>query len=287
MKLFEKILCPIDFSEDSVKALQWTQLLAKRYESEVTILHVMEPYPTTIDIGIDYDRYHAAVVRDMEAFLAPLTIPFHSMQSSGMPAQKIPSLATTLDASTIVMATRGLRGAAHRLIGSTAESVIRHSPVPVVTLSPNCITPTTAHADRVLTPVSSLDWPASGYLRLRKIIRDLESQVTMMHVVSMHDHMFSSSFHASPMLVTTYELAERKKELEKIGLQIDKKNATGMETVLQFGDPAKEILQEAQPEKYGWILMGAKRHKLFSRFRESNAYNVISQAKIPVISIRV
>src|SRR5688572_198090 len=119
MKLFEKILCPIDFSEDSVKALQWAQHLAKRHGAEVTILHVMEPYPAAVDVGVDYDKYHSAVVRDMRAFLAPLEIPFKILQSSGSASEKITTLATTLGASLIVMGTRGLRGTAHRLIGST------------------------------------------------------------------------------------------------------------------------------------------------------------------------
>lgn len=286
MKLFHKILCPIDFSEDSVKALQWTRYLAKRYEGQVTILHVMEPYPAIVDVGIDYDKYHSAVVRDMKAFLAPLNIPFESMQSSGSPAEKIPALATTLGSSVIVMGTRGLRGTAHRLIGSTTESVIRHSSVPVITLSPKCCAPGGIESNQVLLPVSSLNWPARGFIRLRQILRDLNGSLTMMHVVDIKDEMFNSSFDANPVLVTSYQIDERKKDLERIGFQIAK-NAETIETILQFGNASPEILKEAEAAKYGWILMGAKRQKLFSRFFDSTAYNVISQAPVPVITIRV
>src|SRR5262249_53575056 len=112
MKLFERILCPIDFSQDSVKALQWTQYLAKKFNSEVSMLHVMEPYPATVDIGIDYDKYHSAVVQDMLNFLAPIQVPYQSLQSSGIPSQKILSFSETLKATLIVMGTRGLRGVA-------------------------------------------------------------------------------------------------------------------------------------------------------------------------------
>lgn len=286
MKLFEKILCPIDFSEDSVKALLWTQHLAKHYQAQVTILHVMEPYPAMVDLGIDYDKYHSAVVRDMQGFLAPLEIPFESMQSSGSPSEKITTLATAVGASVILIGTRGLRGTAHRLIGSTTESVIRHSSVPVMTLSPKCCTPGSIESNQILLPVLSLNSLPPGFIRLRQILRDLEGSLTMLHVVDMKDEMFNSSFNANPILVTTYEIEEKKKELQRIGFQVAK-HAETIESILQFGEASQEILKEADSAKYQWILMGAKRQKLFSRFFGSTAYNVISQAPVPVITIRL
>ncbi len=286
MNLFDKILCPIDFSENSIKALHWTQQIAKKYGTDVTILHVMESFPATVDIGLDYDQYHSAVVRDMAAFLSPMTIPYRSMQSSGTPAEKITNLAETLGASLIVMATKGLRGMAHRLIGSTAENVIRHSSVPVMTLSPFCSLPGSIARQQTLLPVSDLSWPVPGYVRLRKIIRDLDAPLTMIHVVDMKDQMFGSSFNANPSLVTTYQTAEKTESLRTIGLQIER-NSDSVETIVQFGDASKEILKEVETGKYNWILMGAKRHKILSRFFGSTTYGVISQARIPVITIGI
>jgi universal stress protein A len=286
MKLFERILCPIDFSQDSVKALQWTQYLAKKYQSEVAVLHVMEPYPATVDVGIDYDKYHSAVVRDMENFLAPMQVPHQSLQSSGLPSQKIVSFATTLEATCIIMSTRGLRGVAHKFIGSTTESVIRNSMAPVITLSPDCCAPGTIESDRVLVPISKLTWPIPGYIRRRRIIRDLEACVTMMHVVDMQDSMFGSSFDANPSLVTTYEVTERKEDLKRLAVQIESDHES-TEAVLQFGDASREILKEADTEKYSYIVMGAKHHKPFSRLQNTTAYNIISQSHVPVLTIRL
>jgi len=42
-------------------------------------------------------------------------------------------------ADSIVMATLGRTGLAHLVIGSVAEKVVRHSPVPVLTLRPSAI----------------------------------------------------------------------------------------------------------------------------------------------------
>ena len=283
MKLFEKILCPIDFSEHSVRALLWTQHLAKHYQAPVTILHVLEPYPILADIGINYDAYCSAVMRDMQSFLAPLSIPYETVHSSGTPAEKIVTLASSVGASLIVLGTRGLRGAAHRLIGSTAERVIRHSPVPVMTISPNCHVPSHAESTRILLPVSNSAGPVRGFVRLRKIVRDLNGSLTMMNVVDTKDAMFNSSFSANPILVGAYQIEERKRDLQKIGSQI----AKNPETLVTFGTAAQEILKEGDSTKYGWIVMGANLKGLLSRFFGSTAYDVISQAQVPVLTITV
>jgi nucleotide-binding universal stress UspA family protein len=52
----------------------------------------------------------------------------------GNPLQCI--LAAARDVDSIVMATVGRTGLAHFLIGSVAEKVVRHSPVPVLTIRP-------------------------------------------------------------------------------------------------------------------------------------------------------
>jgi nucleotide-binding universal stress UspA family protein len=50
----------------------------------------------------------------------------------GDPYQRIIEAARGMDA--IVMSTAGRTGLSHLLIGSVAEKVVRHSPIPVVTL---------------------------------------------------------------------------------------------------------------------------------------------------------
>ena len=285
MQIFQKILCPIDFSEPSIRALQWAEYLARKHNSELTVLHVMEPFSSTVDLGIDYQDYHDRVVRNMKELLSALTIPFHPMLSSGNASVKIPSLAETLGCSLIAMSTRGLSGMAHRLIGSTAENVIRHSTMPVMTFSPSCALPNTPHVEHALVPVLELKWPVKGYVRLRKVIRDLGASISVMNVIDSKDPMFDSSFHANPYLVTNCQISEKTAALQTIGLQLDR-DAASVGTIVQFGDASKEILAEAE-KGYGWIVMNSKRQKLLSRFFGSTTYDVISRANIPVITIGV
>jgi nucleotide-binding universal stress UspA family protein len=67
--MFSKILCPVDLSENSVKALQWTEFLARKYNSEVVVLHVIESLSQS-QVDLDYPRF-GMPSRRFE-FLAPL-----------------------------------------------------------------------------------------------------------------------------------------------------------------------------------------------------------------------
>src|SRR4030095_15005601 len=217
MRIFEKILCPVDFSENSVKALQWTQFLANRFQSEVLILHVMAPFPlgTVTDVGMDYDRYYATVNANLDEFLAPLNIKYEKMISSGYPAGKIVALASGLHASLIVTGTRGMQGAVHKFLGSTTEAVVRTASVPVFTISPHCELPKEQDTHEVLIPLASLFRMPRRSIRLRKLIRELKSVPTFMHVVDFHDQMFNASFDANPFLVASHETADKAEQLAR------------------------------------------------------------------------
>jgi nucleotide-binding universal stress UspA family protein len=287
MKIFEKILCPIDFSQNSVKALQWTEYLANKYQSEVMILHVMEVYPVGMmsDVGIDYDRYYATVNTSFNEFLAPLRIKYEKMISTGDPANKIAALASGLHASLIAMGTRGMLGTAHKLLGSSSESVMRTSSVPVFSVSPHCCSPGVAQEHNVLVPLSSLYRPPKRAIRLRKIIRELECSPTFLHVIDYRDEMFNASFDANPFLVATHETKEKVDQLARIGAVLHK-NGSIPESHIQFGNVATEILKELETNKYDYLLLEAKKKNLLTRFVETNAYKVISQAAVPVLTVK-
>jgi len=287
MRLFEKILCPVDFSESSVKALQWSEHLARQFQSKLVVLHVMDFYPTPAEVEIDYEKYQSSIATSLREFVEPLTVPFEKMLSTGDPAQKISALANGLGASVIVMGTRGITGTIHRLLGSNAERVMRSASVPVFTISPHCPPPTAEEwKNQLLVPMASLHRLPRGFMRLRKILRELGSDPTFIHVVDFHDAMFDSSFDANPFLVTTYQTVEKKEELARLGIMVAK-NGFHSTSEIRFGEVANEILKEAETAKYDYVLLGARKKNFLSRFVETNAYKVISQSAIPVITIKV
>ena len=143
MNLFRRILVPHDFSEHATRALELAAELAGKHGGRLLVLHVVTPFHPVTGLpeeGIAWipeTDVMAAEQRRLEALVAR-TVPRRSalrVQCKvviGDPFRRITDAAR--DADSIVMATAGRTGLAHLVIGSVAEKVVRHAPVPVLTV---------------------------------------------------------------------------------------------------------------------------------------------------------
>ena len=57
----------------------------------------------------------------------------HTLMVTGSPGRRLCELAESLDASVIVMGTRGLGGIKRAVLGSVSDHVVRNAPCPVLT----------------------------------------------------------------------------------------------------------------------------------------------------------
>ena len=147
MVAIERILCPVDFSPDSRRALDYALALAERFGAKVTVLHVVANTPL-VDVipsigggGIqpmilsDADRH--AVLDHLQSFLPPgastTSTSLEVIDAADVRAE-ILAQAQALDANLIVLGSHGRSGFEHLLLGSTTERVLRkaHCPVLVV-----------------------------------------------------------------------------------------------------------------------------------------------------------
>ena len=69
----------------------------------------------------------------------------------GRPGPKMIDMAEAANASLIVIGTRGLSGIEHLILGSTAEYILRRSPIPVLTVHPDDAPPRD-QVDTVVVP---------------------------------------------------------------------------------------------------------------------------------------
>lgn len=142
--LFRRILVPHDFSPQATHAFKHALALAKRFDGRVVAQHVIVPFyvPADVPFGLAADTMPAPAtfVPEQRARLEKLVKRAAGADGArvtvrvdvGDPAQCILDAAQRADA--IVMATSGRTGLAHLLIGSVAEKVVRHAPVPVLTV---------------------------------------------------------------------------------------------------------------------------------------------------------
>jgi nucleotide-binding universal stress UspA family protein len=142
----QRILVPIDFSTESLKALTYATDLATWFGAEVLTLHVIEPTHFGRASGSSSAQPDLAAYKDAEWRFANADLEIlgaelnekgyrvQTMVQRGVPAQVIVDTATSTRADLIVMSTHGRTGLTHMLIGSVAEKVVRTAQCPVLTV---------------------------------------------------------------------------------------------------------------------------------------------------------
>jgi nucleotide-binding universal stress UspA family protein len=144
MNIFRRILVPHDFSDAAAHAFRVAIQLARAHRGRLTVLHVVTPYqPVTQLPEVTGWISDAEIVAGTKRSLDELVR--RELRGRGAPAARFdvqlgdPAtriVAAARNADLVVMATEGRTGLSHLLIGSVAEKVVRHSPVPVLTVRP-------------------------------------------------------------------------------------------------------------------------------------------------------
>ncbi len=148
MVCYRKILVPIDGSEISARGVEEALRLARDQQAEVRFIYVVDEsvirydYSCMADIGelIEIQRKSGrqatekAQQRATELGVKSDAVVRENV--SGRVSDKIIEEAGNWRSDLIVMGTHGRRGIDHFVLGSTAEAVLRTSPVPVLLLRP-------------------------------------------------------------------------------------------------------------------------------------------------------
>jgi nucleotide-binding universal stress UspA family protein len=155
-EMFKRILVPLDGSRVSGHALSYAIDIAKRYQSELTIIRVVPPATvvpssTATEIGIDPAAARIAVqsariqdranvervqkyLRRKLRTLAAKGIEGKYHVAVGEPGRSIVRHSAEVKADLIVMMTSGKGGLKRAILGSVADEVVRKAGVPVLLL---------------------------------------------------------------------------------------------------------------------------------------------------------
>ena len=135
----ERILVPTDFSEHSLTALKYAIELAREHESEVLLVHVVEPLPYGVGrwyeptkLLEDYGETASGELTRFEKEATQLYPKCRSELHFGVVHEVIGELVSKLKVDLIVMSMRGQTHLLDLLIGGTAEKLLRYAPCPVL-----------------------------------------------------------------------------------------------------------------------------------------------------------
>jgi nucleotide-binding universal stress UspA family protein len=139
-----KILVPVDFSENSTKALWYAMAFAKQFNASLTILHVAFVLPefwTAEGSLADKDFLQGEGERRTDLLMREEVLDRGVEATSvilvGDPPDKIVEFARESAMDLIIIAFHGRSGVRRFVMGGTTEKVMRHASCPVLVVQPH------------------------------------------------------------------------------------------------------------------------------------------------------
>lgn len=140
---YKHICCAVDFSDPSRSALEEAADLARRYASELTLVHAYEvPPAATGDMMLPTPELLAGALKEAEKQLEAWRREAEGLAGrtvkaavlSGRAADEILRFADEHAADLIVIGTHGRGGVKRLVMGSVAERVVRQATCPVLVI---------------------------------------------------------------------------------------------------------------------------------------------------------
>jgi len=127
-----RILCCVDFSAHSQRALEYALSAADTYSADVTVLHVLDPVSQSADVAQETD----AAMANLAKLLPPgsSSTKTHLEVRLGEAYREILDLGSEMQADLVVTGVRGRNSLDLAVFGSTTYRVIQLGPGPVLTV---------------------------------------------------------------------------------------------------------------------------------------------------------
>jgi nucleotide-binding universal stress UspA family protein len=141
--MFKHILVPVDGSSTAQLAVEKAIGLAKAFDSRVTTIFVIDPYPFT-GVGTDFAygqaEYLSAATAEANAAIKAARTAFEgagvnvgtSVIESHAAWRGVVEAAASLQADLIVMGSHGRSGLEKLVLGSVTQAVLSHTQLPVL-----------------------------------------------------------------------------------------------------------------------------------------------------------
>ena len=273
-----KILVPVDFSEQSVVALEQAVSLSRVFNSEIHILNVINEEFSLNKLFDDKDKaqYQERVKQRLQEFAeaknAEFGVELKTIQVTGKIYNQIVNTANVIDAEFIVMGTAGSSTLKKRFIGSNALRVVRESNKPVITIKGK------HHRKGCQNIVLPLDLTKETKEKVTKAVEFAKRFGSVIRVVSVL--MTNDEFIVNRL---TRQLDQVKRYISEQGVEC------GAEIVRDTkGDHtlAESIIDYATRTKGDLIMIMTQQEQDFTDFFiGSSAQEVINNSDIPVLSI--
>jgi nucleotide-binding universal stress UspA family protein len=288
MRAFQKILFPIDMSESSTATAPFVAAMAKKYNAEITLLHVLE-----MPSGLIPDWYGGAVpVIDTTAIWQAETeaaqtylkdgfegLKVHRVVVEGDAAQAIDEYARENGTDLIMMPTHGYGLFRTLLLGSVTAKVLHDTPCPVWTGVH--VEDAPAVSPEFATIMCAVDRTEDSVATMRfayRLANDNQSRLFLTHAVP--------GAEVAPEKYFDSDLrAYLEQDARKAIAQLQEQAGVTAPLCLGAGEVSHVVRDSALGHSADLVVIGRGRAtRTLGRLR-SNVYSIIRDAPCPVISV--
>ncbi|MFC2083529.1 universal stress protein [Bacteroidota bacterium] len=287
----KKIIVPIDFSDVSHFAADYALFLAKNYNAQITLLHVIELYRA--DVGeeehlMDFEKY---LEKKERARVKRLKLKQAAAVKSGIDIDAkilrgFSAADTILDYieenrnDLVVMGTRGRTGLSKWVFGSVATKIVRESNVPVITVKTK---QKRATLSKIMVPVDFSEFSKLAIIEAKKIAKKFGTELHFIHCVEQHSHPEFYFISDEKILIANSQLNGLiLRNLKKYA----GKNVEKAKFYVTEGKVHEEIVKYAKNNKMSMIIMARRGAGMIEHILlGSNAERVAATADCPVLTV--
>jgi len=288
-----RILCPIDFSGYSERALMYAMRMAAWHNAQLRVLHVMPPPPsgTTTELAascrdMTSHNLQAAVERRR---LAGVDITTELVESDD-PAARIIECADSFDADLVVTGSHGRTGIERVLLGSVVEALLHRCGRPVLAIPSHLEDGRAGEPIRFARIVCAVDFAAASLNALTyaiAIAEESDARLTLLHVIDVppefKHHPEPPDFNVDPIRAEAEaECLTRLRALVPDGAR----DYCTIETAVIEGGVSRQLLRMSAAANADLVVLGVHGRNAFDlAFFGSTSKDVIRQARCPVLIV--
>ena len=299
----DRILCPVDFSEASLHALEHAAALARQYRSHLTVQHVYVPAFVPVPmLPPPHERVsEQALARahdDVAGFVNGAGISVDTkidiVVDVGHAPVTILDRAARLPADLVIMGTHGTSGFERFILGSTTEKVLRKAAAPVLTVPPRVHSTSQLPFRRILCAVDFSSWSDAAVSYAASLGIESDAAVTLVHVVEWpwresHDPSFTELSADQAAALNEYrryvECAARDRLQAIVPAALASRGR--VDCTVTHGKGYAEILRLAAETASDLIVMGVHgRNPIDLALFGSTTNHVVRAATCPVLTLR-
>jgi nucleotide-binding universal stress UspA family protein len=297
-----RILCPIDFSDFSRRALDYAVGIARWYGSRITALHVypigipsaaVAPgAPMVIEPVVLSAPDRLQLQRELAAFVDAERggVPIETEVREGSVWRELTARAGELRADLLVLGTHGRTGFERLLLGSVAEKLVRKAPCPVLTvpaggpeavpIAPGIFTRILCGVDFSEPSLRALEWALS-------IAQEADAELVLAHVLDLSG---LPGVDGLPRIdLKEFRLSYVDSSLQRLRAIVpdSAREFARVQEVVGEGRPHQQLLRIARERGTDVIVLGTSGHNAVERaFIGSTAEHVVRAAPCPVLTVR-